>query len=64
MGNDHPLAWYHKYDGGRSFFTSLGHFSEAYNDTRFMKHIVSGILWAGTGRWPGVEELEAIAQKV
>ena len=25
MGGDHPLVWYHHYDGGRAFFVSLGH---------------------------------------
>ena len=22
---DHPIAWCHRYDGGRSFYTALGH---------------------------------------
>jgi type 1 glutamine amidotransferase len=25
MGNFHPLAWYQEYDGGRAFYTALGH---------------------------------------
>ena len=25
MGKLHPIAWYHNYDGGRSFYTALGH---------------------------------------
>jgi type 1 glutamine amidotransferase len=25
MGKLHPVAWFHNYDGGRSFYTSLGH---------------------------------------
>src|SRR5690606_16136140 len=25
MGGDHPFIWYQYFDGGRSFFTSLGH---------------------------------------
>lgn len=47
MGNDHPLAWYRGYDGGRSFYTSLGHFEEAYEDKIFMTHLLNGIMWAG-----------------
>ncbi|KAF1920322.1 ThuA-like domain-containing protein, partial [Ampelomyces quisqualis] len=26
MGDDHPLAWCQEFEGGRSFFTALGHF--------------------------------------
>src|SRR5215216_1340677 len=25
MGQLHPLSWYHNFDGGRSFYTALGH---------------------------------------
>jgi type 1 glutamine amidotransferase len=46
MGGDHPLAWYREYDGGRSFYTSLGHFEEAYEENTFMTHLLNGILWA------------------
>lgn len=47
MGQDHPLAWYREFDGGRSFYTSLGHFDEAYEDDDFMLHLLNGIRWAG-----------------
>jgi type 1 glutamine amidotransferase len=46
MGNDHPLAWYQEFEGGRSFFTALGHFDEAYEDEWFMGQVLRGILWA------------------
>jgi type 1 glutamine amidotransferase len=46
MGGDHPFTWYHHYDGGRSFFTSLGHTKEIYSDTKFQKLIEGGIKWA------------------
>ncbi|KAI3325229.1 carboxylesterase-like protein [Xylariaceae sp. AK1471] len=45
MGSDHPLAWCREFDGGRSFYTSLGHFDEAYRDEAFMKQVLNGILW-------------------
>lgn len=28
MGDFHPIAWYQEYDGGRSFYTSLGHIAD------------------------------------
>lgn len=49
MGDFHPIAWYHEFDGGRSFYTSLGHVSEGYEDTYFLSHIYGGIYWAAKG---------------
>ena len=49
MGAFHPLAWYQEYDGGRAFYTGLGHLSAAYSDDRFLAHIYGGIYWAATG---------------
>ncbi|NET35996.1 MAG: hypothetical protein F6K19_28875 [Cyanothece sp. SIO1E1] len=47
MGGDHPFTWYHYYDGGRAFFTSLGHAEDTYKDANFQKMIEAGIKWAG-----------------
>ena len=30
MGSFHPIAWYHRFDGGRAFYTELGHTDESY----------------------------------
>ncbi len=46
MGGDHPFTWYQYFDGGRSFFTSLGHTEEIYADSNFQKLIEGGIVWA------------------
>lgn len=50
MGTFHPLAWYHDYDGGRSFYTALGHIPANYSDPSFLNHLYGGIYWAATGR--------------
>ena len=42
----HPITWYHEYDGGRSFYTGLGHTKEVYEDERFIKLLEKGILYA------------------
>lgn len=42
----HPMAWYHQYDGGRAFYTALGHTKEAYSDELFLNHILAGIEYA------------------
>ena len=49
MGGDHPFVWYHEYDGGRSFFTSLGHTKEIYSNPKFEQLIEGAILWTGKG---------------
>jgi type 1 glutamine amidotransferase len=50
MGKFHPVAWYQKYDGGRSFYTALGHMPSLYKDPWFLAHIYGGIFWAATGK--------------
>ena len=42
----HPITWYHEYDGGRSFYTGLGHTKEVYDDEKFIKLLEKGILYA------------------
>lgn len=49
MGEFHPVAWYQEFDGGRSFYTSLGHLPASYEDPWFLAHIYGGIYWAATG---------------
>jgi len=49
MGAFHPVAWYHPYDGGRAFYTALGHLPATYGDTSFLHHLYGGIYWAATG---------------
>jgi type 1 glutamine amidotransferase len=45
FGDLFPLAWYHKYDGGREWYTALGHNPEHYSDTLFRRHLMGGIMW-------------------
>lgn len=42
----HPIAWYHDYDGGRSFYTALGHTEESYAEPDFLQHILGGFEYA------------------
>ncbi|MFJ3336907.1 ThuA domain-containing protein [Streptomyces sp. NPDC086766] len=52
MGADHPISWCHPYDGGRSFYTGMGHTSESYTDPLFLSHLLGGIeMAAGTARF-------------
>lgn len=42
----YPLAWCHEFEGGRSFYTALGHLKEHYSDPLFRRHLMEGIRWA------------------
>lgn len=46
----HPISWYHVYDGGRAFYTALGHLPATYSDQLFLHHLYGGIYWAATGK--------------
>ncbi|HEY0687017.1 MAG TPA: ThuA domain-containing protein [Steroidobacter sp.] len=46
----HPISWYQTYDGGRAFYTGLGHLPATYADQQFLHHLYGGIYWAATGK--------------
>ena len=46
MGGDHPFTWYQYYDGGRSFFTSIGHTVSIYANDHYRQLVEGGIIWA------------------
>ena len=45
-GDAHPMAWYHEFDGGRVFYTELGHTDESFVDPLYLNHILGGIKYA------------------
>ncbi len=50
-GSNHPIAWYHEYDGGRAFYTGGGHEDASFSDPLFVKHIMGGLTYAmGNGK--------------
>ncbi|KMS56217.1 Crp/Fnr family transcriptional regulator [Novosphingobium barchaimii LL02] len=48
---DHPVSWAHDFEGGRVFYTSLGHTPEAWHNSLILAHVRGGLLWA-SGRRP------------
>lgn len=46
MGDDHPSAWYHEYDGGRSWYTGGGHTDASYSEPDFRTHLLGGLRYA------------------
>lgn len=45
-GAVHPISWYHPFDGGRSFYTGLGHKATIYEDNRFVLLLEKGLGYA------------------
>lgn len=46
MGADHPIAWCHAFDGGRSWYTGLGHDDAVYEDPDFLEQLRRGLHYA------------------
>ncbi len=51
-GDDHPMSWYQEFDGGRSFYTAMGHTDETFLEPLFLNHLWAGIKYAGGGENP------------
>jgi len=55
QGSPHPIAWYQLHGAGvdnpnaplvgRSFYTSLGHLTETWQNSTFLAHVMGGITW-------------------
>ena len=45
-GDNHPITWYQEFDGGRSFYTGLGHTDESYTEPEFLSQVLMGIQYA------------------
>lgn len=45
MGKDHPITWCQEFDGGRSFYTALGHTKESYSEPEFVQMLAEAIRW-------------------
>jgi uncharacterized protein len=46
MGADHPIAWYHDFDGGRAWYTAGGHTDASFAEPDFRQHLLGGIEYA------------------
>ncbi|WP_236059892.1 ThuA domain-containing protein [Chitinophaga rhizophila] len=45
-GGNHPMSWYHDFEGGRAFYTELGHTKESYTDQAYLQHVMGGLRYA------------------
>ncbi|NJO01971.1 MAG: ThuA domain-containing protein [Bacteroidia bacterium] len=47
MGAVHPVAWYHEFEGGRVFYTAMGHTEESFSEEPYLRHLTGAVQWAG-----------------
>ncbi len=59
MGDFHPIAWYHAFDGGRAWYTGGGHTKAAFSEPAFRQHVLGGIFWAAGRGLPETSEMKA-----
>jgi type 1 glutamine amidotransferase len=43
--NPNPMSWTRTVDGGRVFYTAMGHTAESYSDPWFLRHVGDGLDW-------------------
>jgi type 1 glutamine amidotransferase len=45
---DHPISWCQPYDGGRAFYTALGHKGDYWDEPLLLSHVLGGIEMAAS----------------
>jgi cytochrome c len=43
VDDDHPISWCHRFDGGRAWYTGMGHTEDSYLEPLFLQHILGGL---------------------
>src|SRR4051812_743833 len=45
-GEHHPMSWYHDFDGGRAWYTNMGHTEATFSEPLFLRHLLGGLRYA------------------
>jgi type 1 glutamine amidotransferase len=48
--NPNPISWTRSVDGGRVFYTAMGHTKESYAEPWFLRHLGAGLDWVLRGK--------------
>jgi type 1 glutamine amidotransferase len=48
--NPNPVSWAHEFEGGRVFYTAMGHTAESYSEPNFLEHVAGGLSWVLKGK--------------
>ena len=43
--NPNPVSWAHEFEGGRVFYTAMGHTTESFSEPNFLNHVAGGLAW-------------------
>jgi cytochrome c len=43
VADDHPISWCQAYDGGRSWYTGMGHTAASFSEPDYLMHLLGGI---------------------
>ena len=46
-GDRHPFIWCHEFEGGRAFYTGVGHRDDNYDEPLVQQHLLGAIKWTG-----------------
>lgn len=60
-GAHHPVTWYHEFEGGRAWYTALGHTVESWAEPEFLELLRGGVRYAiGSGELPDYSKAVAV----
>src|SRR5688500_16721404 len=45
-GDRHAMSWYHDFDGGRAWYTNMGHTEGTFTEPLFLRHLLGGLRYA------------------
>jgi len=58
---DYPATWCQHFDGGRSWYTNVGHFGENFANVDFLQHLLNGINFAADKNAGGCGKNEIVS---
>jgi type 1 glutamine amidotransferase len=64
FGNRYPAAWCHEFDGGRSWYTALGHSNEDYSNATYLSHLLEGLKWVVDKPKPDYKKAKATSSAI
>jgi type 1 glutamine amidotransferase len=64
FGNRYPSSWCHEFDGGRIWYTALGHSPSDYNNPVYLAHILEGLKWVADKKKPDYTKAYATSSDI
>ena len=64
FGNRYPAAWCQEFDGGRVWYTALGHSKEDYSNATYLAHLLEGLKWVTGKPKPDYKKAKATSSAI